>query len=398
MGSFDGAETCELIGLYILSQLQKLGINLGLYRDDGLAVSDKSPRQTENIKKKICKIFNENDLRITIKANLKSINFLDITMDLRSAQFKPYMKDSNTPLYVHKESNHPPNILTNIPESINNRLSSISSNENVFNEAKPPYQEALNKSGYNYQLKFKESPSSNTENPSGNNRKNRSRKKQITWFNPPYSRNVKTNIGKKFLNLVDKYFPKDHKLRPILNRNTVKISYSCMPNMKNIISQHNKSVEKKNEPQEPQQSNCNCMNPNQCPLDNQCLTKSIIYQATVKRKDNGKGETYIGLTANEFKTRHRNHLTSFRCEHHKTDTNLSKYVWSLKEKRIEYTIRWKIIARGKPYSPSSKTCNLCIKEKYYIICRPEMSSLNDRDELGKPCLHRKKHLLKNVKE
>ena len=95
------------------------------------------------------------------------------------------------------ESNHPPNILTNIPESINNRLSSISSNENVFNETSPPYQEALNKSGYNYQLKFKETPSSNTKNPSGNNRRNRSRKKQITWFNPPYSRNVKNKHWKK---------------------------------------------------------------------------------------------------------------------------------------------------------------------------------------------------------
>jgi hypothetical protein len=51
MGSFDGAETCELVGLFILSQLQHLNINIGLYRDDGLSVSDKTPRQIENIKK-----------------------------------------------------------------------------------------------------------------------------------------------------------------------------------------------------------------------------------------------------------------------------------------------------------------------------------------------------------
>ena len=57
MNSFDGAETCELVGLYILSQLVPLGINVGLYRDDGLAVSNKTPRQTEIIKKEICKIF-----------------------------------------------------------------------------------------------------------------------------------------------------------------------------------------------------------------------------------------------------------------------------------------------------------------------------------------------------
>ena len=329
---------------------------------------------------------------------MKTIDFLDITMDLRSAKFKPYMKDDNQPRYVHQESNHPPSILANITESINNRLSSISSNEEVFNEAKPPYQEALNKSGYNYQLKFKENPSSNTADPNRISRKNRFRKKPVTWFNPPFSKSVKTDISRKFLKLVDKCFPKKHKLRPLLNRNTVKVSYSCTPNIKNIISQHNKSVEKKIENQEPTPLNCNCRNRNKCPLDNQCRTKNIIYQATVTRRDNSKKETYIGLTSTEFKTRHSNHISSFKHERQKSDTNLSKYLWSLKEKRIQYTIRWKIIAKAKPYSPSSRTCNLCIKEKYYIICRPDMSSLNDRNELGKPCLHRKKHLLTNVKE
>ncbi|GFR92822.1 hypothetical protein ElyMa_000876800 [Elysia marginata] len=52
MGSFDGAETCELVGLYLLSQLQHLEIKVELYRDDGLAVTNKSPQQTEKIKKK----------------------------------------------------------------------------------------------------------------------------------------------------------------------------------------------------------------------------------------------------------------------------------------------------------------------------------------------------------
>ena len=41
MGSFDGAETCELVGGFLLSQLQtKFGDKIGLYRDDGLAVTD----------------------------------------------------------------------------------------------------------------------------------------------------------------------------------------------------------------------------------------------------------------------------------------------------------------------------------------------------------------------
>ena len=45
MGSWDGAETCDLVGLFLLSELQIVGINMGLYRDDGLGISDMSPKQ-----------------------------------------------------------------------------------------------------------------------------------------------------------------------------------------------------------------------------------------------------------------------------------------------------------------------------------------------------------------
>ena len=55
MGSFDGAETCELVGLFLLfllSQLTHLDVNVGLYRDDGLATCTKTPKQVEAIKKR----------------------------------------------------------------------------------------------------------------------------------------------------------------------------------------------------------------------------------------------------------------------------------------------------------------------------------------------------------
>ena len=70
-----------------------------------------------------------------MEANKKIVNFLDITLDLTRNLFKPYMKPNNPLLYVHRESNHPPSILNNIPESINKRLSELSKNEIVFNEA-----------------------------------------------------------------------------------------------------------------------------------------------------------------------------------------------------------------------------------------------------------------------
>ena len=153
-GSLDGAESCEFIGLYLLSQLQDLGIDIGVYRDDGLAVSKFSARKNEQIKQKIIKIFDKNNLKITITANLKVVDFLDVTFDLNTGIYKPFTKPNHTPKYVNKTSNHPPCVTQNIPEGVNQRLSENSSNEEVFKQEAPIYQEALKKSGYDFTLKF----------------------------------------------------------------------------------------------------------------------------------------------------------------------------------------------------------------------------------------------------
>ncbi|KAK3737381.1 hypothetical protein QZH41_011519 [Actinostola sp. cb2023] len=178
MGAYDGAESCELVVVYMLSQLKSIcGEAIGLYRDDGLAVFHDPPRLVECAKKKICSLFASNGLKITIEANKKVINYLDVTLDLNSGKHHPYMKPGNTPSYVHAKSNHPPNILKRIPESVNQRLSDISSDETAFNKAAPPYQAALDKSGYEHKLKFL--PRDKRK------KKSRARKRNITWFNPP---------------------------------------------------------------------------------------------------------------------------------------------------------------------------------------------------------------------
>ena len=135
MGSWDGAEICEIVGLYLLSELSKLGFQVGLYRDDGLCLCSLNPRQTELMKKKLCKVFSDNGLNITVEANVKNVNFLDINLDLETELFKPFMKPNDKPVYVHKLSNHPPGIIKNIPQSVNKRLNTISANENVFSRS-----------------------------------------------------------------------------------------------------------------------------------------------------------------------------------------------------------------------------------------------------------------------
>ena len=111
--------------------------------------------------------------------------------------------------------------------------------------------------------------------------------------------------------------------------------------------------------------------------------------------DNNTSETYMGLTENAFETRYRNHTASFRHTKHRNSTELSKHVWSLKDNNIDYSISWRIISSSSSYNSSSKRCNLCLKEKFLIICRPDLSSLNKRNELVSSCRHRNKALLRN---
>ena len=390
MGSYDSAECCELVGLLLLSKLQNLKINLGIYRDDGLGVCAMTSRQIEKTKKELCQIFENHGFKITIDVNHKIVDFLDVNFNLETGLYKPYSKPNNTPLYVNKSSNHPPTILKNLPASVNKRLSSISSNEEVFNEAIHPYKNALRNSGYENELKFEPAEANNR-----NDKKKRSR--NITWFNPPYSANVATHIGAKFLRIIDDCFPTTHILHKIINRNTVKVSYRCMPNVNRILSRHNAKVSNlRNEPEPP--PGCNCQGGQAtCPLDGQCQTDQLVYQATVKRTDTQTVETYTGLTGGTFKKRYNQHMSDFRTQGGETKTTLSKHIWSLKRQNIQYELSWKILARGRVFNPITKTCQLCLKEKYLIIFSPEGATLNKRTELFGTCRHRLKDLLENVK-
>ena len=91
--------------------------------------------------------------------------------------------------------------------------------------------------------------------------------------------------------------------------------------MGTVLSRHNKKAE--------------------WPLDNNCVTPRIICQADVLTDLNDSKKFYIGLTDTSFKECYRNHTRDFRNHHYEKSTELSKYIWRLKKKAIEYTIQWK---------------------------------------------------------
>ena len=95
MGSYDGAELCELTGLYILNVLSsEFGKEkIGLYRDDGLSCfQNMTGPQAERVKKKICEIFQSCGLKITIETNLQIKDFPDVTFKLKKGKYYPFKK------------------------------------------------------------------------------------------------------------------------------------------------------------------------------------------------------------------------------------------------------------------------------------------------------------------
>ena len=84
MGSYDRAEVCELIRIFMLSLIgNKYNLNnIGLYRDDGLAVfKNTSVLQSEKIKNSFQKIFKNKGLDIIINCNMKIVIYLDVTLN-----------------------------------------------------------------------------------------------------------------------------------------------------------------------------------------------------------------------------------------------------------------------------------------------------------------------------
>ena len=95
--------------------------------------------------------------------------------------------------------------------------------------------------------------------------------------------NVKTNMARKFLQHIDKHFPKHHKFHKIFNRNNVKVSYSCMPNMFSEIRSHKQKILNNDKAEE--RADCNCRRKESCPLEGRCLTKSLVYCVHFDIKD-----------------------------------------------------------------------------------------------------------------
>ena len=102
--------------------------------------------RADKIRNEFYQLFKESGLSSEIECNLKTVNYLDITLDLNTGTYKTYRKPNDEMLYIHAKSNHSTNTLKQLP--ILSRSSNLSSNSEIFHEASKHYQNILNQSGY----------------------------------------------------------------------------------------------------------------------------------------------------------------------------------------------------------------------------------------------------------
>ena len=257
MGSYNGAEICELVGLHILSFLGKVyGIqNVGLYQDDGLACLHKiGGAASDKIRKDMIETFQKNFcLKITVTTILKTGNFLAITFNLCTRKYQPYKKPNDTPTYISANSNQLPNIIKALPNNISKRISNIWSDKATFNNAASSYNDVLSASGH---------------------------KENLT-------------------NQQDLTPSKKVRQRKIIK--DVKVSYSCSPNFANIIKPHNHRILSEEKTQD--QPKFNCWQKDTCPLEGHCLDKELICWCILKENTTSDRVNYNSLTENTFKHR-----------------------------------------------------------------------------------------------
>ena len=139
----------------------------------------------------------------------------------------------------------------------------------------------------------------------------------IVWFNHhERSKNILLFLEKHFpksnklhKTFIEKHFPKSNKLHKTFNRNTVKVSYSCMENVSQIIKKHNKHVTNVDVRSI---APCNCRDKNNCPMNGNCRVENVVYKCVASATKKSKENVYIGVAEGDWKQRYYNHTISLR--------------------------------------------------------------------------------------
>ena len=284
--------------------------DIGLYRDDGLALFKRSSGpQAERKRKDVIKHIKNHGLGITIQSNLHIVNFLGVRCTTEPYRWiiLPLQKaEQHHPVY-RLQVKSPPSIFQHLPTAINMRISGISCNKKSVEKSKQHFEDTLKQSGHTTNFTY------TTNRPSSHHRKYRQRK--IIWFNTPYIRNVQTNVGKSFLGLITKDLPAGHKYHKIFNMDP-----------KNTLRQSDHHI-----------TRMQLSGKNYLPLGKQL--SYFVYNAKFTTTEDPTGKNCIGTTDGSFKQRYTQHALSFRNRHYANSTELSKFIWYLKDSNTDFEFK-----------------------------------------------------------
>ena len=104
IGSFDGAEVAEFVGLFLLHKLTSIMhlSDFALYRDDGLCALRCTKRSIDDIRKKIEVLFKNVKLQIETPpiGPAKSLDFLDLNVNLKTG-FHPLIANQTVSFHSY---------------------------------------------------------------------------------------------------------------------------------------------------------------------------------------------------------------------------------------------------------------------------------------------------------
>ena len=215
--------------------------------------------------------------------------------------------------------------------------------------------------------------------------------------------NMRTRIGGTVFYLLSKYFPPGSNYHHVVNKNTVKVSYCCLPNMDTIIKGINKKLlsnkESKNENERSEIKNCNTQGVCEkgCRAKGKCETSSVVYKATVHVNDKTYYKrVYAGMTEGKLKNRISKHYSDFKYISRKNSTSLSNFIWKLQDDNKTFQIEWDILEHSRAYKKGDRFCHLCVSEKEWIAKLDPTTRINSSDEYVSKCPHQRKFKLGRI--
>ena len=184
--------------------------------------------------------------------------------------------------------------------------------------------------------------------------------------------------------LLDNHLPKHHKHYKLFNWNKICVIQNHKTNLlKDLVASTAKE--------------CSCQQVSNCPIAEKCLSECLVYHAQVDRSNINQTKNY-GTCEKNFKERYNDHTASFTNKSKEKSTELSKYIWELKNSSINYDLKWSVACKAHPYTGGTRKCDLCLTEKLAIVKADPKSLLSMRDEFVCKCRYMNKSTLRVFKK